>query len=252
MEHTTVRRVAPLLGVTLLIALSACSSGGSSSTKVASLSTGGAGSATSTTLTSADSQEAILAYAACMREHGVDMKDPTFDADGNVTGQVFGPDSGVDPRSDAFRTAQDACGSMIEGIDFGGGQRGNFDRDAVQTAMNDFTACLRDQGLDVDDVTMGGPGGGGPSGPGGPGDLPDGSVPTGSGGGFGNGNFGGTPPDGSGVPGGPGGPGGEGFDPTKMLISRLGLDETDPAVTTAISACQSIIDGAFQPTTTTG
>ena len=41
-----------------------------------------------------------------MRENGVDMADPTFDADGNPTGGGFGPGSGIDPRSDAFQTAQ--------------------------------------------------------------------------------------------------------------------------------------------------
>jgi hypothetical protein len=179
-----------------------------------------------------------------MRENGVEMEDPTFDANGNMTGGgLGGQDSGIDPRSDAFQAAQEACGSLIEGVNVFGGDRGGIDRDAIQTAMNDFTACLRDQGLDVDDITMGGPGGGG-GGPIAGGSLPpDVSLPPG---GF-DGGPNGTPPDGAtGVP---GGPGGEGFDPTARLIEQLGLDDTDPAVSAALTTCQPIMDDAFTPTT---
>lgn len=183
-----------------------------------------------------------------MRDHDIDMPDPTFDADGNPTGRLFGRDSGIDPRSNEFRTAQDACGNLIEGITLGAG-RGRFDPEAVQASMNDFTACLRDQGLDVDDITFGGGQGPGSGNGGFGGPLPDGSAPDATGA---------TPPDGSapggfegGSDGGRRGPGGEGFDPTARIIERLGLDNSDPAVSAAITSCQSILAEAFRPTTTT-
>lgn len=242
MQHARVIRLfTPFAAATLLV-LASCGGDSGSDSKVASLgTTPSAGTATDAAAPQ-DSQEALLAYAACMRENGVEMEDPTFDANGNTTGGGFGPDSGIDPQSDEFQTAQEACGDLLEGIAPGGGQGGGFDRDAIQTAMNDYTACLRDQGLDVDDVTMGGPGGGAPGGGAPGGGFPtDGSLPPG---GF-DGGPNGTPPDGAG----PGGPGGEGFDPTSRLIEQLGLDDTDPAVTAALDACQSIMDGAFTPTT---
>ena len=62
----------------------------------------------------------------------------------------------------------------------------------------------------------------------------------------GGGGFGGPPGTGTGQ-----GNGGAGFDPTARIIERLGLDDTDPAVATAVTACQSILESAFQPTTTT-
>jgi hypothetical protein len=244
MQHSRVIRLfAPAASAALLL-LAACSDD-SSSSKVASLGTTATDDSVTATATPADSQEALLAYASCMRDNGVDMEDPTFDADGNMTGGGFGPDSGIDPRSDEFQTAQEACGDLIEGVDIGGGPGGGLDRDAIQTAMNDYTACLRDQGLDVDDITMGQPGDGGPGGQGGT--PPDGSTPTDGSvppGGF-DGGPNGTPPDGAA----PGAPGGDGFDPTARLIEQLGLDSTDATVSAAMESCQSIMDNAFTPTT---
>ena len=244
------------LGATITLGAAACgSSGGSSSTKIASLGT------TATAATTAGSspqstQDAMLAYAQCMRDNGIDMADPTFDANGEPTGRLFGPDSGIDPQAEGFQTAQTACGDLLEGVTFGRGQGGGLDQDAVQASLNDFTACLRDQGLDVDDITFGngqGPAagtgeGGFGGGPPGGGSVPDGATATGgSTPADGDPGFGGPPPTGDGQD-------GAGFNPTDRIIAQLGLDDTDPAVTAAISACQSILDSAFQPdsiTTTT-
>ncbi len=242
---------------TLLVgALVACGGSGSASSKVATLdsSGGGAAVATSTTLSKKAQQDAILSYAACMRTNGVDMKDPTFDADGNVTAGGGGfRAQGIDPRSTTFQTAQKACGSLIQGIDFGPGRRRNFDPTKLQAAFNDFTACLRDNGVQVNDITIGqrnGTGGNGTNGGGNGGNggnAPDGSVPPGG--------FNGPPP--SFTPGGANAPGGPGFDPTQRLIERLGLDATDEKVKAAISTCQPALLAAFQnvtgsTTTTTG
>ena len=55
----------------------------------------------------AEMQEDMLAFAECMREHGVDMPDPVFSDDGRVEAQ-----SGdiSDIASDAFEEASEACG----------------------------------------------------------------------------------------------------------------------------------------------
>ena len=104
---------------------------------------------------------------------------------------------------------------------------------AIQDAFNAFTECLRDEGLEVDDIEFGvGPGGGAI------GDGPDGATGTPPGGGsVPDGGFQGGPPPGGSIP--EGGPGGEGFDPTDRLIQQLELDEDDPAVTAAVEVCQA-------------
>jgi hypothetical protein len=58
--------------------------------------------------------DALLDFAKCMREHGVDMPDPQFEG-GRVTMQLGGPGEGVDPSSDVFQAAQEACGSDLPG-----------------------------------------------------------------------------------------------------------------------------------------
>lgn len=235
--------------VVLLAVLGLTACGGSeteAAADVASLGTSPSDESTTATTTPVDTQQAWLDFAQCMRDNGVDMQDPTFDADGNVQGG-FGPESGIDMRAEETRTAMDACSALIEGLDLGGpGDRGGFDPDQVQLALADYTACLRDEGLDVDDVTFG-PGGGGPGGDG----AQDGEGTPGS-----------TPPEGFEPPAGgsapagaePGDPAaggppqaGEGFDPSERIVEQLGLDDDDPAVAAALEACQPLLDAAFQP-----
>jgi hypothetical protein len=237
------RQSIAVLGISVALLATACGTGSNASAQVASLgSTVGTAPAGTTPV---DTQDALLKYAACMRENGVDMADPTFDADGNPTGGGFGQASGIDRQSAEFQAAQTACGDLLQGVQLGGLGRNGVDRAAIQNSLNDFTACLRDEGLSVDDVTFGPPGGAN-----GAGGATGGSVPAdapGRGGGFG-----GPPPGGSTpVNGGPGGPGGAGFDPTARLIDRLGLDQTDPAVVAALAKCEPIMTAAFQPPTTT-
>jgi hypothetical protein len=53
-----------------------------------------------------------LRFARCMREHGIDMPDPTGE------GIAIGPDSGIDPQDPAFQGAQKACGKLLSGGTF--------------------------------------------------------------------------------------------------------------------------------------
>lgn len=219
----------------------ACGSDSNASAQVASL--GSVTGTTPVTTSPVNTQDALLKYAACMRQNGVAMADPTFDADGNPTGGGFGRNSGVDRSSTEFQTAQKACGNLLQGVTLGGRGGNRPDPAAIQNTLNDFTACLRDAGLQVDDITFG-PRAGGAGG------APGGSIPAGANGQ--GGGFGGPPPNGSApTNGGQGGPGGAGFDPTARIIERLGLDGTDPAVVAALAKCQPLLTTAFQPTTST-
>jgi hypothetical protein len=241
------RQSLALLGMAVALIATACGSGSNASAQVASL--GSTSGTTPDTTAPVNTQEALLKYAACMRQNGINMADPTFDADGNPTGGGFGPSSGIDPRSTEFQTAQKACGDLLQGVQFGGRGRTPIDREQIQNSLNDFTACLRDEGLAVDDITFGARGGADGAASGGTGTntggATDGSVPPGGGG------FDGPPPDGSVPAGANNGPGGAGFDPTARLIERLGLDNTDPKVVAALAKCQPILTAAFQPTTST-
>jgi hypothetical protein len=59
---------------------------------------------------SASQRQAMLAFAHCMRSHGLPgFPDPTFN--GSRVGIRFGPGSGINPDSPAFKSAQTACAS---------------------------------------------------------------------------------------------------------------------------------------------
>ena len=63
-----------------------------------------------------EQRDAMLAFAQCMREHGIDMPDPQFESGGRV--MIGGPgedgeEPKFDPRSDEFQAAEDACGELL-------------------------------------------------------------------------------------------------------------------------------------------
>ena len=74
-------------------------------------------------------QDQALAFSRCMREHGVNMPDPSFGAEGQMTMKI-GPDDGLDPDDPKFQDAQQACGSAFgpagakggPGLSVGGGK----------------------------------------------------------------------------------------------------------------------------------
>jgi hypothetical protein len=59
-----------------------------------------------------EAQDQALAFSRCMREHGVNMPDPTFDGQGHVSMKIDGG-SGLDPSDPKFEAAQQACGSAF-------------------------------------------------------------------------------------------------------------------------------------------
>jgi hypothetical protein len=73
----------------------------------------------------ARARQAALANARCMREHGIDMPDPTFDSSGRAT-LKFDKGSGIDPNSPRFQAAQKACQKTMPKaghiLNSGGGQ----------------------------------------------------------------------------------------------------------------------------------
>lgn len=118
---------------------------------------------------SVDPEEALLEFAACMRENGfADFPDPEVDSDGNVRiGRAGQEQPDFDPRSEDFRAARDACGQQLEGLVFGPGRGGpGFDDPEFQDRLLEFAACLREGGLEVDDpdFSPAAPGEGGPGG----------------------------------------------------------------------------------------
>lgn len=103
----------------------------------------------------AEFQDAMLAYAKCMRSHGVDMPDPTFDDEGHVQIEAPGPGGGkAGPAEDAFRKADDACHHIVE--DAMPQVRLSPEEQAeMQDRMLAMARCMRSKGHDMPDPQVG-------------------------------------------------------------------------------------------------
>ncbi|HEY7705156.1 MAG TPA: hypothetical protein VID03_10055 [Acidimicrobiia bacterium] len=152
------RRVAS--AVILLLFVSACSSAGDAP-EVASLDEASGATTTTAEATQADQEQAALEFAQCMRDHGVDMPDPTVDGDGNIrmSPPSFGEDGPPEGFAETARAAAEACGDLLEGVGFGFSPE---DQAELQDQLLEFTSCMRDHGIDMPDPNFNGtPGSGG-------------------------------------------------------------------------------------------
>jgi hypothetical protein len=136
-----------LLVASLSVLLAGC--GGSSNTGVAQLSTGHSntsGSAESggpPAESRASAQGKIVAYAQCMRSHGVSsFPEP-------VEGRIrIVPSSGIDPGSAQFQAADGACRSLLPGGGKGGkGQQTEAERQQQVKDKVAFAGCMRSHGV---------------------------------------------------------------------------------------------------------
>ncbi len=133
---------------------------------VASLEGTGTTVASDQTAEEVSTEEALLEFSACMREQGVDMADPTVDADGNVQIQPpQGAGAGADFDFDEIQPAFEECQSFLEDVTLG---FQDADLTELQDDLLEFAACMRDNGYDMDDPDLsafGAGGGGGGDGP---------------------------------------------------------------------------------------
>jgi hypothetical protein len=134
------------LGALFLVAVSlvltGCGGNGDS-TSVASLTdaTGETSGANGSTGASEEEREqALLEYAQCMREHGVDMPDP-------VNGRLdLRANRGEEQK---VEQAQEACASILE--DVAPPPLDEEQQEELQEAALDYARCMREHGVDMPD-----------------------------------------------------------------------------------------------------
>ncbi|HEX4725606.1 MAG TPA: hypothetical protein VH333_24050 [Pseudonocardiaceae bacterium] len=120
-----------------VLGTAACSAAPASS-GVASLGNG-ATATSAATPSSGNDFDKMLAFAACMRSHGLkNFPDPT--KSGNNVGIQLGKDSGLDPSSAVFQAAQRACQSLMPS---GGPDATKAD----PTKIAPWAACVRSHGV---------------------------------------------------------------------------------------------------------
>ena len=115
-------------------------------------------------------EDALFEFTACMRENGLEIEDPTVDAEGNLEFRFRGGAGPQDATFDreAAQAARSACSGLLEGVALGFG-RGDLTE--LQDNLFDFAACMRDNGYDMPDPDFSNFGGGGGGGSGEPGAL---------------------------------------------------------------------------------
>jgi hypothetical protein len=104
---------------------------------------------------SAEERRALLDYASCMREHGVDMPDPTFSDGGARVTQRGGPGKGITPEK--ARLAEQACKHFQDKIKppaMSDAEKERFKKEALAQSR-----CMREHGIDMPDPTFNADGG---------------------------------------------------------------------------------------------
>ena len=99
----------------------------------------------------AKTRKAMLAFARCMRDHGVNMPDPRFDGDGGGMVLQRGPRNDTTPEQ--TRTAEQACARYRDAIKppaMSEAQKQEFKKAALEHAR-----CMREHGIDVPDPQFG-------------------------------------------------------------------------------------------------
>jgi hypothetical protein len=136
----------PLLLAATVLSLSACA-GQNHEPTVAGLEDRVA--ATSSSADSADLENELNDYVECLRKEGVNLPDPSVDADGRVS--IRPPTDGRNLDPDAFTRAQKACGDVPKGLTFG---LGGKDRSELQDTAVEFAQCMRERGVDMADPDL--------------------------------------------------------------------------------------------------
>ena len=93
-------------------------------------------------------EAAVLEFASCMRDEGIDFPDPNVDADGNVGFDLASLRSLSELDQTEVETAFESCLDLLAGVSFGFERI--FDAD-FQDDLVAFAGCMRDNGFDMPD-----------------------------------------------------------------------------------------------------
>jgi hypothetical protein len=105
--------------------------------------------ASSTPAPELSAEDSLVAYAACMREHGIETDDPQFDVSGNLVSKpAFKAALKSGEGDETFAAAQADCGDYL--VAMKPALDPALQAEQTEAALR-FAACMRDQGLDWPD-----------------------------------------------------------------------------------------------------
>lgn len=168
MTTTTRRRPAAILVLSpllvLLLALAACGDdGGGGVDGVASLDEGAVGASDegddegdggdggpARPQRDPEFEDAMLEYAQCMRDHGVDMPDPEFSDEGGIAIRAAEPGGGG-PDDEEWQAADEACQPIVEEAMPEEMQLDPQEQAEMQDRLVEQAECMRAKGYDMAD-----------------------------------------------------------------------------------------------------
>jgi hypothetical protein len=121
-----VAATAAVLALALTLVVTAC--GGSSGTKSAAE-------------RESDARDAALKFAQCMREHGVDMPDPTFEPGGGITQR-----GSIEGGTAKLREAEQACQKYLEESE--PAELSEEEQEEFREAALAHSRCMREHGIE--------------------------------------------------------------------------------------------------------
>ena len=137
---------------------SAACGGGGSNAGVASLTGGSAKATTSTTVSKSSAQRLWNEFAACMRQHGVNMADPVLNNDGMPSNALV---TGNGSKSAALQGSR-ACQTQLQAAMKASGASPRTGPKINYAQAERFSRCMRAHGLrDFPDPSSGSSGSGG-------------------------------------------------------------------------------------------
>ena len=148
-------RIMAASALLLVSVLSSACSGGGAANRIATL--GGGSGASASSSSSGDKQsfeDAMLDFARCMREHGVDMPDPTFNGNGGVAITGSGKAGGPGPGDATFEAAQKACQPIMDAAEQNAPKPTPEEEAKMRDQALAFAQCMREHGVDVPDPTF--------------------------------------------------------------------------------------------------
>jgi hypothetical protein len=151
MTRTTILSLLLVLG----LVTGACSSGAEDGT-VASLGADAGGTEVqSAEAESIPAEEAVLAFAACLRDEGLDIDDPDIDAEGNLVAPSMHTIGAETLDMSAVHSAFDACRGFLDSVAFG---LSSEDLTGREDELLAFAVCMRENGYDMPDPDFSGEG----------------------------------------------------------------------------------------------
>jgi hypothetical protein len=119
---------------------------------------GGGGAGRMSSEEQAEFEDAMLEYAQCMRDHGIDMPDPEFGEDGRVTIDARPRPNAGGGSVGEFEAADEECRPIIE--DARPGMELDPEQQAeLQDRLVALAECMRERGHDMPDPQVGSDGG---------------------------------------------------------------------------------------------